>query len=46
VDGNFAHLSDESSLDISQQKIYGTGDALYEFQTSETTRVGASSSPN
>ena len=38
VDGNFARLSDESALDISQQLIYGTGDVLYQFQTSEQTR--------
>ena len=38
VDGSFARLSDESSLDIASQLIYGTGDVLYRFQTSESTR--------
>lgn len=38
VDGNFARLSDESSLDIASQLIYGTGNVLYQFRTSESSR--------
>ena len=39
VDGNFARLSDESSLDIKSQMIYGTGNVLYQFRTSEESRL-------
>jgi hypothetical protein len=38
VDGNFARWSEESVLDIKQQLIYGTGNVLYQFQTSNETR--------
>lgn len=38
VDGNFARLSDESAFDLQSQLIYGTGNVLYKFQTSEATR--------
>lgn len=38
VDGNFSRLSDESSLDIKSQLIYGTANVLYKFQTAEGTR--------
>ncbi|HEU5041218.1 MAG TPA: hypothetical protein VFT84_10375 [Gemmatimonadales bacterium] len=38
VDGNFDRLSDESAFDIKSQLIYGTGNVIYRFQTSEGTR--------
>jgi len=38
LDGNFSRLSDESPLDIKSQLIYGTGNVVYKFKTSEDTR--------
>jgi hypothetical protein len=35
VDANFSRLSDESPLDLQSQLIYGTGNVVYRFQTSE-----------
>jgi opacity protein-like surface antigen len=37
-DGNFSRFSDDTDLDINFQMIYGTANALYKFQTAETTR--------
>jgi hypothetical protein len=38
IDGTFSRLSDETDFDIKSQLIYGTGNVLYRFQTSEQTR--------
>jgi hypothetical protein len=38
LDGTFSRLSDESPLDIKAQMIYGTGNVVYKFKTSEDTR--------
>jgi hypothetical protein len=38
IDGNYAQFSDESVLDIKSQLIYGTANAVYQFQSSEHTR--------
>ena len=38
LDGNFGRFSDESALDLQSQLIYGTGNVIYRFQTSEATR--------
>jgi hypothetical protein len=38
IDGTFSRLSDESPLDIKSQLIYGTGNVVYKFKTSEDTR--------
>jgi hypothetical protein len=38
VDGTYAQFSDETPLDIKSQLIYGTANAVYKFQTSESTR--------
>jgi hypothetical protein len=38
VDGNYAQFSDESSLDIKNQLIYGTANAVYRFRSSEDSR--------
>ena len=39
IDGSFSRFSDETPLDIHNQIIYGTVDAVYRFQTAEDTRV-------
>ena len=38
VDGNYAQFSDESSLDIKDQIIFGTGNVVYKFKSSPETR--------
>jgi hypothetical protein len=38
VDGNYAQFSDESPLDIKNQLIYGTANAIYRFQSSQGSR--------
>ena len=38
VDGNYAQFSDESALDIKNQLIYGTANAVYRFQSSQGSR--------
>jgi hypothetical protein len=38
VDGNYAQFSDESPLDIKNQLIYGTANAVYRFRSSEGSR--------
>ena len=37
VDGSFAQFSDETSLDVKTQLIYGTANAVYHFQSSPAT---------
>ncbi|HEY7481414.1 MAG TPA: outer membrane beta-barrel protein [Gemmatimonadales bacterium] len=38
IDGTFSRLSDDSPLDIKSQLIYGTGNVVYKFKTSEETK--------
>ena len=38
LDGNYAQFSDETPLDIKNQLIYGTANAVYRFQSSEGSR--------
>ena len=38
ADGNFSRFSDDTPLDIKFQLIYGTANAIYKFQTAETSR--------
>jgi hypothetical protein len=38
LDGTYSQFSDESSLDIKDQLIYGTGNVVYKFKTSEESR--------
>ncbi|HEX2251077.1 MAG TPA: outer membrane beta-barrel protein [Gemmatimonadales bacterium] len=38
VDGNYAQFSDESPLDIKNQLLYGTANAVYRFQSSPGSR--------
>jgi len=38
IDGNYAQFCDESALDIKSQLIYGTANAVYKFQSSESSR--------
>jgi hypothetical protein len=38
VDGSFSRLSDDTDLDLKSQLIYGTGNVVYKFQTSEDSR--------
>jgi opacity protein-like surface antigen len=37
VDGSFSQFGDESPLDIKSQLIYGTVNAVYQFETSEAS---------
>jgi hypothetical protein len=39
IDGAFSRFSDESTLDIKSQMIYGTANVLYKFQSSGVTRL-------
>jgi hypothetical protein len=39
IDGSFSRFSDETPLDIKNQLIYGTADAVYRFQGGEDTRI-------
>lgn len=39
VDGTFAQFSDETPLDIKSQLIFGTANAVYQFQSSSTARL-------
>ena len=38
IDGNFSRFSDDTPLDIKEQLIYGTGNVVYNFKTSEDSR--------
>jgi hypothetical protein len=38
IDGTFSRLSDETPADVKSQLIYGTGNVVYKFKTSEDTR--------
>jgi hypothetical protein len=38
VDGNYGQFSDESPLDIKDQLIYGTGNVVFKFKTSEESK--------
>ena len=38
IDGTFSRLSDESPLDVQSQLIYGTGNVVYKFKTSEESK--------
>ena len=38
VDGNYSRFSDDTPFDIKFQLIYGTGNIVYKFKTSEDTR--------
>jgi hypothetical protein len=38
VDGNYSQFSDDTDLDIKSQFIYGTGNVVYRFATSEESR--------
>lgn len=38
LDGSFSRLGDESPLDVKSQLIYGTGNVVYKFKTSEDSR--------
>lgn len=38
IDGNYSQFSDETPLDIKDQLIYGTGNVVYKFKTSEDSR--------
>jgi len=38
VDGNFSQFDDESPLDIKSQRIYGTANAVYRFESSADSR--------
>ena len=37
IDGSFSRLSDESPADLQAQLIYGTGNLVYKFKTSDET---------
>ncbi|HEU5305065.1 MAG TPA: outer membrane beta-barrel protein, partial [Gemmatimonadales bacterium] len=37
-DGTYSQFSDESDFDVKEQLIYGTGNVVYKFQTSEESR--------
>jgi hypothetical protein len=39
IDGSFSRFSDETPLDIHNQIIYGTADAVYRFQAGEDSRI-------
>src|SRR5215211_1420641 len=38
VDGNYSRFSDDTPFDVKFQLIYGTGNIVYKFKTSEDTR--------
>ena len=38
VDGNYSQFEDDTPLDVKFQLIYGTGNIVYAFQTSEESR--------
>jgi hypothetical protein len=38
VDGNYSQFSDDTPADIKFQMIYGTGNVVYKFKTSEDSR--------
>jgi hypothetical protein len=38
VDGSFSQFSDETPFDIKNQLIYGTANAVYQFESSEDSR--------
>jgi len=38
VDGNYSRFSDDTPFDIKYQLIYGTGNIVYKFKTSEESR--------
>ena len=38
VDGNYSQFSDDTPLDVKFQMIYGTGNVVYKFKTSEETQ--------
>ncbi|MFL5402694.1 MAG: hypothetical protein ACJ8BF_07740 [Gemmatimonadales bacterium] len=39
VDGTFSRFSDEGSLDVKNQLIYGTANAVYRFKSSADTKL-------
>jgi len=38
VDGNYSQFTDDTPLDVKFQMIYGTGNVVYKFKTSEDSR--------
>jgi hypothetical protein len=38
IDGTFSRLSDDTPADVQSQLIYGTGNVVYKFKTSEETK--------
>lgn len=38
LDGTFSRFSDDSPADVKEQLFYGTGNAVYNFQTAEASR--------
>jgi opacity protein-like surface antigen len=39
LDGSYAQFSDETPFDIKNQLIYGTANAVYQFESSEETKL-------